>query len=49
VPALEDNGVVREHQERFLERVLAATADRDHVLYSVENETETGLDGRFLK
>jgi len=40
-PALDDNDIVREYQERYVERVLEATSGHDHVLYSVENETET--------
>lgn len=40
-PALDDNRVVRPHQERFVDRVLDATERYDHVLYAVGNETET--------
>jgi len=40
-PALEDNELVRGYQDRYVDRVLAATSEYDHVLYSVENETET--------
>lgn len=40
-PGLDDNDLVRGYQERYVERVLGATSEYDHVLYSVENETET--------
>ncbi len=41
VPALKDLPVVRRYQEAFAERVLAISLDYDHVLYCMNNETNT--------
>jgi len=39
VPAELDLGVVREYQQRFVDRLLAATTEHHHVLYCLDNET----------
>jgi hypothetical protein len=39
VPALDDNELVREHQQRFVDAILDRTLPYDHVLYGLDNET----------
>lgn len=39
VPVLEDNALVRRYQEQHLERLLAITHAKPHVLYCIDNET----------
>lgn len=41
VPALDDNDLVRTYQQAFADRVLSATLQYDHVLYCIDNETDT--------
>jgi len=41
VPALRDLPVVRRYQEAFAERLLSVSLDYDHVLYCMNNETNT--------
>lgn len=40
VPALDDNETVLAHQTAFVDRILDATAEYEHVLYSIDNETD---------
>jgi hypothetical protein len=39
VPAELDRGIVREYQERFVDKILEYTLSHDHVLYCMDNET----------
>lgn len=39
VPALDNNQSLLRHQQRFVDRLLDATLQHDHVLYCIDNET----------
>jgi hypothetical protein len=39
VPTERDLSIVREYQERFVEKILSHTLNYDHVLYCMDNET----------
>jgi len=41
VPALRDLPIVRRHQEAFVEKLLSISLAHDHVLYCMNNETNT--------
>lgn len=39
-PTMDDNEVVRQYQEAFVDRMLSHTFEYDHVLYVMDNETD---------